>query len=50
MKSVASLQALKNRDKNCKLVKRTKTRSDGSKKKVSVVINKQKPRFKATQG
>jgi ribosomal protein L36 len=50
MKFVASLQAAKIRNKNCKLVKRKKTRRDGSKKAVLVVINKKNPRFKACQG
>jgi ribosomal protein L36 len=50
MKSVSSLQAAKSRDKNCELVKRTKTRKDGSKKTVLVVINKKNPRFKVRQG
>ena len=41
MKVVSSLKALKNRDKDCKLVRR--------KGKV-LVINKKNPRFKAKQG
>jgi ribosomal protein L36 len=50
MRCVASLQASKVRDKNCKLVKRKKTRRDGSKKTALIVINKKNPRFKAKQG
>ncbi|MDR2760532.1 MAG: 50S ribosomal protein L36 [Rickettsiales bacterium] len=50
MKKVASLRSSKIRDKNCKIIKRKKTRGDGSKKSVTLVINKKNPRFKASQG
>lgn len=46
----ASIKTCKNRDKNCKVVRRKKSRSDGSKKTVLVVINKKNPRFKVCQG
>jgi large subunit ribosomal protein L36 len=41
MKVKNSLKSLKNRDKNCQLVKR---------KGRMYIINKKKPRFKARQG
>lgn len=50
MRVAASIQACKARDKNCKVVRRKKTRSDGSKKTVILVINKKNPRFKVCQG
>lgn len=50
MKVIASIKTRKNRDKNCKVVRRKKTRRDGSKKTVLVVINKMNPRYKACQG
>lgn len=40
----------KNRDKNCKVVRRKKSRKDGSLKTVLVVINKKNPRNKVSQG
>ncbi len=50
MRVASSIKTCKNRDKNCKVVKRKKTRKDGSKKTVTVVINKKNPRFKVSQG
>lgn len=50
MKIVGSIKNLKNRDKNCKVVRRKKTKKSGGKKSVLVVINKVNPRFKAAQG
>lgn len=50
MRVAASIKTCKNRDKNCKVVRRKKSRSDGSKKTVLVVINKRNPRFKVSQG
>lgn len=50
MKVISSIKTRKNRDKNCKVVRRKKTRRDGSKKTVLVVINKMNPRYKACQG
>ncbi|MBR2141023.1 MAG: 50S ribosomal protein L36 [Rickettsiales bacterium] len=50
MRIAASIKTCKNRDKNCKIVRRKKTRSDGSQKAVLVVINKKNPRFKVSQG
>lgn len=50
MKVVASIKNSKSRDKNCKVVRRKKTRADGSQKTVLVVINKVNPRFKTSQG
>lgn len=41
MKVVSSLKSLKNRDKNCRIVRR---------RGVVYVINKKNPRFKARQG
>lgn len=41
MKVANSLKTLKNRDKNCKLIRR---------KRRLYVINKKNPRFKARQG
>jgi large subunit ribosomal protein L36 len=41
MKVVASLKTLKNRDKNCRVIRR---------KGRVYVINKRNPRFKARQG
>lgn len=41
MKVVASLKTLKNRDKNCRVIRR---------KGRIYVINKRNPRFKARQG
>ena len=41
MKVVASLKTLKNRDKNCRVIRR---------KGRVYVINKKNPRFKARQG
>ncbi len=50
MRVAASIKTCKNRDKNCKVVRRKKTRRDGSKKTVLVVINKIDPRCKVCQG
>ncbi len=50
MKITASLKTRKIRDKNCKIVRRKKTRKNGTKKTVLVVINKVNPRYKASQG
>ena len=50
MKIVGSIKNLKNRDKNCKVVRRKKAKRGGGKKSVLVIINKVNPRFKASQG
>lgn len=50
MRVASSIQACKNRDKNCKVVRRKKTKPDGSKKITILVINKKNPRFKVSQG
>lgn len=50
MRVAASIKTCKNRDKNCKVVRRKKTRKDGSKKSVLIVLNKKNPRFKVSQG
>lgn len=50
MKITASIKTRKIRDKNCKVVRRKKTRKNGTKKTVLVVINKINPRYKVSQG
>jgi large subunit ribosomal protein L36 len=50
MRVAASIKTCKSRDKNCKVVRRKKTRKDGSQKTVVFVINKKNPRFKVSQG
>ncbi|MDR3078774.1 MAG: 50S ribosomal protein L36 [Rickettsiales bacterium] len=50
MKVVASIKTSKTRDKNCKVVRRKKSRKDGSLKSVLVVINKKNSRFRVSQG
>ena len=50
MKVVSSLKSAKIRDKDNKLVRRKKTRSDGSMKTVVKVINKKKPKNNVSQG
>lgn len=50
MRIAASIKTCKNRDKNCKVVRRKKSRKDGSQKTVLVVINKKNPRNKVSQG
>jgi large subunit ribosomal protein L36 len=50
MKIVGSIKNLKKRDKDCKVVRRKKAKRGGGMKSVLVIINKKKPRFKASQG
>ncbi|MDR2077953.1 MAG: 50S ribosomal protein L36 [Rickettsiales bacterium] len=50
MRIAASIKTCKNRDKNCKVVRRKKARKDGSQKTVLLVVNKKNPRFKVSQG
>lgn len=50
MRVAASIKTCKNRDKDCKVVRRKKTRRDGSKKTVIRVINSKNPRCKVCQG
>lgn len=50
MRKVASLRSCKIRDKDNKVVRRKKSRKDGSQKTVLIVINKKKPKNKASQG
>ena len=50
MKVVSSLKSAKIRDKDNKMVRRKKTRSDGSKKIVVKIINKKKPKNNVSQG
>ncbi|MDR2526775.1 MAG: 50S ribosomal protein L36 [Rickettsiales bacterium] len=50
MKIVSSIKNLRNRDKNCKVVRRKKAKRGGGLKSVLVIINKKNPRFKASQG
>jgi ribosomal protein L36 len=50
MKVVASIKTSKNRDKNCKVVRRKKSRKDVYKISVLVVINKKNSRFRVSQG
>ncbi|MDR2778312.1 MAG: 50S ribosomal protein L36 [Rickettsiales bacterium] len=50
MRVAASIKRCKNRDKDCRVVRRKKTRKDGSQKTVLFVVNRKNPRFKVSQG
>ena len=51
MRVGASIKSAKNRDKDCQVVRRRKSRRGGKGKKIVLkVINKKNPKFKASQG
>lgn len=50
MRIAASIKTAKIRDKDCKVVRRKKTRKNGTQKTVLIVINKKNPRLKVSQG